>query len=197
MQEQTTQTPPASFRNGLAWLGFIVKSLAVTVEVFLHRRFGERYIGLQGLAGIGLILLFCTFFPTDDVRPLVGFLGLYLVMCFVARTGVLWRRLRRDDEHSRYTGRPRLLAVFCNCKELTIKRFWEPALVALGGRVIVSMNAPLGYYLVIAAIALFISVNFSEAYDHARVLDLNDSLIEQRQAAERFRAMHGDSPWMN
>ncbi len=101
--------PFQTARGAMNLVAFSVQSGAVTVEVFLHSRFGERYIGGQAAAAVVIIPCFGMLFPEHDIRPLFYFLGSFLVMCFLQRMDIM-RRLRRGDrEHSLYNGFPRLL----------------------------------------------------------------------------------------
>ena len=43
MQRQEGQAPFENLTSGIHWFVFVSQSLAVTVEVFLHKRLGRRY----------------------------------------------------------------------------------------------------------------------------------------------------------
>ena len=80
-----------SFRNSMGVGLFICRSFAVSIEVFLHKEMGERYLGLQAAAVLLFVPLFSLFWPGFDLRPLMLFLLAYLVMCFFSRVGSLSR----------------------------------------------------------------------------------------------------------
>ncbi len=187
-QEQPTQ-PFQDVRTGLGWLSFISRTAAVTVEVFLHGRFGERYIGLEAASALILIPVFGMFWPGYDLLPLMQFMGMYLVMCLLARISVTARALRGDREHSRYTGYPHLLRMFPLLPEEAVKRFVEPIFVICAGAFAIEFSEPLGNYLIFAAVCLFISTNLDDMRTRSCALDLNDAVIEQQVAADRFRKM--------
>jgi len=186
------EAPKESFqdvRTGIGWVTFISRIGAVTVEVFLHSRFGERYIGMEAAAALVLIPVFGLFWPDSDLLPLMQFLGVYLFMCLLARIGMTARRLRGDREHSRYTGFPHLLRLFRLLPEEAVKRFVEPFFVMCAGVVSYDFNEPLGGYLMFAAVCLFISTNLDDMWTRTRALDISDAVMEQQVTAQRFREM--------
>lgn len=180
------------FRSFAGWTAFVARSWAVTVEVFLHRRFGERYIGLQAVAAIPLVLLYTLFWNGHDLRPMFVFLAAYLALCLAARIGVALRRRRGPQLHSYYTGQPRLMRVLPRLSEFAIKRAVEPALLLVAGALTRAANKPLGTYLMLAAAALVITATLAAECERRQGLDLYDSYVDQRQASERFRRLRGD-----
>lgn len=189
-QQQPQQNSIEQFKNAASWLIFICQSLAVTAEVtLLRRRFGERYLGMQAGAGILIILLFSLCWPGYDLRPLMLYLIAYLVMCFRSRLNIIRRRLRGEFMHSYYSGLSRLTRLFPKASEVTVKRFIEPAALLGVSVMVMEFNQPLGTYLRLGGIGLFLSVNMIAVYDRARAMDLNDAVIDQEQVAEQFRNM--------
>jgi hypothetical protein len=194
MSATTPQNPNPSDATGanLAWALFVCRSVAVSVEVFLHREIGERYLGLPAAAVLLLVPLYSLGWRGHDLWPLMLFLLAYLVMCCCARVGSLVRRFRGEPGHSFYTGWPRVMTARAKWSEVTFKRFVEPLLVLSFGFLILLANPPLGTYLMLAAGGLFISVNASIAEERTRALDMNDAVIHQEIVAERFRGMRGE-----
>lgn len=192
MNQQQPTSHMEQFRSMVGWLTFVSGALAASVEVFLHRSrtIGERYLGLQATAVIAIVLLYSLFWEGYDVMPLLRFLGMFLFMCFLARVGAAARRRRGGpQEHTRYTGFPRVCSVFRRLSERTAKMVVEPMLVFLAGAFVMPVSEPLGGYLMLASVGLLISVHMSVGYDRVRALDMNDASIDQRQIAERFREM--------
>jgi hypothetical protein len=188
------QGPFQSARGAMNLVAFIVQSGAVTAEVFLHSRFGERYIGGQAAAALVLIPCFGMLFPQHDIRPLFYFLGSFLVMCFLQRMDIM-RRLRRGDrEHSMYNGFPRLLRRSRGDREQSVKEMLEPVLVFVAGSLLLETNQPLGFYLLFAAFCLMSSNRLIRDADERRLADLHDALFEQRQTMERLRHLQGQWP---
>ena len=167
----------------------VCQILAITVEVFLHRGFGERYLGLSAALAIPMILIFSMFFPPSTIGPLFSFLMFYLIMCVVARIGVLYRSwFGKETIHSRYTGSPYLMLLFPRWREITVKRI-EAVMVLGAGYAIYRDSVALGAYLMTAALGMFLSLFFSEVYSRSRAQDMKDAVIDQTLITERFRKM--------
>ncbi len=173
--------------GGVNLLVFVVRMGAVSVEVFLRRRFGARYVGLQGAAAAMMILLSGCLWPGKDLRPLIGFLGAYLFMCLCVRIDALRRQARGDSEHSRYNGWPRLLRWSAANREQAIKLVVEPIFVALIATLIFQRNQPLGAYLLFAAACLFLSGWIDAMWDRHRAMNLRDAIFEQQQSRHLLR----------
>jgi hypothetical protein len=171
---------------------FVARSLATSVEVFLHdsRTFGERYFGLQAAAAMLIIFLFPAFSPREDPTPLYLFLGAYLVMWAAARSAAVKRRAKGElGEHSYYTGRPRLMG---KSRETTVKGVIEPLVVWITGAFCLEFSPLLGGYLIVAGVGLLISVQTTLATERRRLLDMHDAYMEQRRVAEEWRRMRRD-----
>lgn len=194
MNQQNAQPTPDHHRTLLAALHFVCRSLAATVEVFLHRSgsFGERYLGLQAAAGILCLFFYTAFWRYADVRPVLGFMVVYLAALALARFGVM-TRLRRGGEqvHSFYTGAPRIMRFTGRLREETVKRIVEPMLVLLIGVLTMPASEPLGTYLMLVSFALFAVCNLAAGFERTRALDMNDAFQDQHNVAERFREMRG------
>lgn len=194
MYGQSSQSPQGSGRLTFAELLFIPRTLAFSVEVFLHTRMGERYADAQAVAVLVLVPLYAALWEGRDLQPLFVFLLLYVAMCLRNRVEGILRRGELPRGHSRYTGVPRLMRQVPGRSELHVKQYVEPAVVFLLGGVLCLVSEPLGVYLMLAAGGLFVSVLASGVVDRQQLLDLNDLMIENQERAEQFRAMRGDQP---
>lgn len=170
--------PIENFRIASNLAMLIARIGAVSVEVFLHNRFGARYIGGQAAAVVLFIPVFSTLFPGQDARPLLWLLGGYLCMCAWARLGIVWRQRRGDTEHSRYNGWPRILRWDSRGERLT-KQFVEPVLVFAGGIYALAYCEALGAYLMFAALCLVGTNAEFEHWEQQRRMELQDALFEQ------------------
>jgi hypothetical protein len=192
MNQQQGQGQDPSGTNGVAKIFFVCRALAVSIEVFLHRAgsFGERYVGTQSSIALVLIGFFPVFWPTEDPRPILWFDAAFFLRCMMIRTCTIVRRIRgRTQPHSYYSGWPWMLGARSRVPESRVKGFLEPLIVAVAGLLLQPWNQPLGTYLVIAAVALCISVQASVSQDRSRALDLNDAMADQRRIAEQWRGM--------
>jgi hypothetical protein len=188
-KQSTLESIVGSYRGGL----FVCRIWAMSLEVFLHRDLGERYLGWNAAAVWVLVPLYLLGWQGYDCRPMVLFLPVYLAVCLAARAGMARRRLRGEQCHSMYTGWPRFLGPKAKISELRMKQVWEPAVtMLLGWAVRDEFNAPLGTYLMIGGVCLFISVSTSTAVERMQALDLSDAVLEQEMVAERFREMRGE-----
>jgi hypothetical protein len=194
-QQQPQQSSIQQFKGFVSWFAFVCRALAVSVEVFLHRTgtFGERYLGVQSAAAALIIFLYPAFWTGQDFEPLMVFLCAYVFMCACVRAGIVRRRVRGGpQEHSFYTGRPRIMRVTGRMAESHVKAVVEPILVWIVGGFVTAVSEPLGCFLLFAGCGLLVSVNLSLRYDRLRALDMNDALVDQRRIAEQWREMRRD-----
>lgn len=184
------------FRNFVGAVVFVARSMAVSVEVFLHRTesFGERYLSLQAGAALLAIFFWPAFCePWHDPEPMLMFLLVYVAMCAAVRARLAIRRKRNlPQPHSRYTGTPRLMRFTGRMDEVKVKCMVEPLFTFAVGGVAMSVSPPLGGYLMFAALGLLISNNLAEGYGRERARNMNDAYLEQRRAVERFRDLRRD-----
>ncbi len=190
MSTQQPDNSGSSPQMGANWLLFVVHAWAVSIEVFLHRGIGERYVGAQGAAVLLLVPVYCLGWEGYDLAPMMYFLAAYLVMCLLARLEVIARRRRGEYGHSQYTGRPLIMRLFPGWDEVKVKANTEPLLVVIIGCLTFALSPPLCFYLIIAAICLAAKTNGEAVLEHQFTLDLNDAVIEQEVRAERFRDIH-------
>lgn len=193
MNQEQAQSNLDPTKAILGAVNFACRSMAATVEVFLHksRSFGERYLGLQAAAGVLCLFFYTAFWRYGDIRPVLGFLVVYLIALAMARFGVMSRVRGGEQVHSFYTGAPRIMRWMGRMSEETVKRLVEPMLVFVIGVFVLQASEPLGTYLMLAGFALFASVNLAAGFDRMRAMDMNDAFLEQRNVAEQFREMRG------
>lgn len=188
---QENQGPAIAFGT----IAFITRSMAATLEVFLHRSdtFGSRYFGFQSLAAVIILLLWpalCD--PTHNPIPLNIFLVAYLFMVVVARVRSAVRVGRGEvHPHGRYSGLPRL-RFGGRISEVKIKCLAEPALIWIIGGLFLQFSPPLGGYLMVAGTGMFISNTMADASVQRRAQDMHDAYVDQRDVMDRFHDMRRD-----
>lgn len=165
---------------------------ALSMEVFLRREFGSRYIGAYGALVPIIILLQAMMWNGQDLRPLFLFCGVFLVFCGGARLDALRRARRGEVNHTYYSGRPLLKTFFPWCSEATVKKFVEPLFVAAIGIFLTDWNPPLGIYVTFSSCALFMRVHSAEMWLRRRAAEMNDAVLEQQDVTQRFRDLRGD-----
>jgi len=192
-QQQNNSTDTARNASKLGMV--IVQAWAATVEVFLHRSFGQRYLGVAGAVGIMVVLAFSMVWPGFNLAPLMLFLGVFVVMCARARLES-WRECRRGIvQHSYYNGYPRLMRFLPTWNEVSVKRFVEPCLTFFLAMILMPVNPPLGCYLVVAACCLAGTNSTYDQWNRMQALEMNDAVITQRQIAGKFRELQGHWNW--
>ena len=192
--ENKNNNPVADDQSGkLNAISFVLEAWAISVQLFTHRRFGARYLGLQAAAVILLVPCYCMLWQHADLRPMFLYLLAYLLMCLLARLDGALRRWRGElPVHSRYCGYPRLMKLCPRLSEITVKRFIEPLLVFLGGVFTLQVNQPLGFYWMIAAACMCGQASQAEAWERMQATNMHDAVLDQQEVAERFRGMRGD-----
>jgi hypothetical protein len=178
-------------RGQLNFIFWVVTVWSTSLEVFLHKDFGSRYLGPNTLGAFLLIPFFLIFWEGYDAWPLLCLWFAYIFMCAVSRWSVLWRRPMRS--HTFYSGWPRLLLKKYARYEVKFKQLHEPFLVALVAMFATGFNPPLGFFLFGGAASLWIKVLVTEFAMEQRSLDLGDSIIEQQQLVQRFRHHNNDA----
>jgi hypothetical protein len=194
MQQGSRQPPPP----GSQGLGYLLvatiealgRSIALTVEVFLHHSFGVRYVDC-GFLGVVVLFFFAGFFPGQNPLPLYGYMVVYGLLWLIAGIGALRRRWSgKNIMHSKYTGHPYLWRLLPSWKEENVKQV-EVLPVILLGYGVHHLNRPLGDYLMMAATLVFFRGYNLALQRRERVMEMNDHAIEQRLIAERFREIQG------
>ena len=188
--QRSQQAGEANARMFAELVSGVVRSVALTVEVFVHRGFGSGYVGCGPIA-VGVIWLFSLFFQGQNVLPLLAFAALYAVAWLAAAVGTAvrsWRR--RDRPHTLYAGRPHLLRLVPRWGESRVKHAEGPAVVLLGWGVR-HLNVPLGDYLMVAGSVVFLRVYALVAQQRQAAAAMHDRAIEQGDVAERFRDIQG------
>lgn len=189
---QDTNAGASDARGTMNLAMLLVQAYATSVEVFLHRHLGERYLGLQAVGVLVLVPFHAYLFQDYDSTGLMKFIVLYLLACMVQRVAMLWRRWKGVVQHSRYNGYPSILAGNTRIDEVFFKIWIEPPLVMGGGTVLMSIDPALGSYFVAAGFALFIKGRMMNLLSSSQLLDMQDTMFDQQSRAERFRAMNGD-----
>ncbi len=178
---------------GLNALGFVIDVWATSLQVFLHVGFGERFLGPQAPAVLLLIPFYMACWPHDDLHPMLYYLPAYLFMCLAQRIDMASRRRKGETPvHSRYNGRPVFMKWFGQMSEIKVKAVMEPVILFIVGALVQSDNRPLGRYLMIGAVCLFVQTQMGITWMRMRASDMYDSMIEQQQIAEQLRGMRGE-----
>lgn len=188
-QQQAGWTPIEDTKNLSYVLLFAARAIASPVEPILRRKFGTRYFGWATAVGFFAPPLWMMFWPGEDPSGIFVFWLIFLLMQLSARIESARMAAKGQYIHSRYNGWPRLARFFKTMPEQRIKAGPEPLFVFIAGAALMSVTAPLGSYLMVAAFSLFAMHAVADAVERAQAVEMNDALIEQQNVAERFRQM--------
>jgi hypothetical protein len=169
----------------------LIRGGAVTVEVFLHRRMGIRYVTGFGSLGILIMSAYFALLPLNHAGPFFIYMLAFGVTWLLTIVETWLRFWRRDSEHSLFRGFPRLLRRELAYKEYRAKQFGEPVLVGCAGYFAFQWNGPLGVYWMFAAACLFLSSAAERRWETRDAMMLHDAALEQQNRARRFREIHG------
>lgn len=171
---------------------------STSVEVFMRRGFGERYLGAQALFALFLIPLHMSFMQTED-PILIGATMLGYVGACIGHRGVTQARRRIGEiEHTYYDGWPIALGKKTTINEQDWKAWGDPIIIVLVGIFFAFADRGFGSFFITAGVAMFIKNHLIHQLHSAKVKDLYDNMIEQKQLAARFRQMNEDRstfPW--
>ncbi|MBX9653852.1 hypothetical protein K2Y11_09585 [bacterium] len=191
MQPQQQSTFSEKMNAIEAVFNLVIGAGAVSGEVFLHRRFGKRYLGTQAFAVFLVVPIFAMFFPQDNPELLMSFLPVYLGMVILARLGIWWRHRKRDIEHSYYNGWPIFLRSSAIRNEYFCKQVLEPGLILAIAVWIAEWNRLFACYLLFVTFCLVFNNLRMRDQEQKRVMDVDDAIIQQQQLAERLRGLRG------
>lgn len=191
-QSQDTNSFASDSRGTMNLAMLVVQAYSTSVEVFLHRHLGERYLGFQAVGVLLLVPFHAYLMPECDPSRLMLFLMAYLAACLLQRMGMLWRRWRGMVQHSRYNGYPWMLTGNTRIEEVFFKIWVEPLMVIGSGMLLIAVDRVLGSYIATAGFALHIKGRMVNLLSSSQTLDMRDAMLEQEQRAERFREMNGD-----
>lgn len=190
MNPQESQGFGSDYRARFNEMCAVARIAAFPVTIWTTRfgTWGHRY--LTGFALLGMIWL-VVFAAFSEQNPRVGELNLFLVLSFalllVHRVAGIVRRRQGYRCHSRYWGESRLdrgpgLAAQKKA------RLWEGVLVFTIGLLSYGLGStPLGSFLMIGAVARYVSVILDFQAIDARLDQMEDARIENEYYAELYR----------
>ena len=152
----------------------------VTLEVFLHHRFGARS-GKALLKGLILLLAIYLSVPSSEA-PLFG----WYVLSYAALALAQWLDSHQnayEGIHSYRTGEPYEFWLRITFSSTIVRCVLEPLLCCLGAFVVGSFDVTLACWVWVAAFALSIKEQVLYFRRHNRQLDALDSRVEAHELA--------------
>jgi len=167
----------------------VIRSWALTLEVFLRRQLGSRHIGLEGPLAFLVLLFYATECPGYDLGPLGWFTLAFFGACVLHRFRPLsyFFTGQIDPIHTRYSGRPILWKFVPFLSELAVKRYVEPLFLFALAICLLPWNPPLGFYVLVGSGCLLLTVSMDVGVLQHRVQSMQDMLVEQQVVADEFR----------
>ncbi len=173
---------PVNMKNGINLLALAANGYATTVTVFLRRGFGAEALGLNGIVAAVIILGYAGFTHSPEV---ITFFWVWLG--FVAYQRMYGFSLRRQGRvlHSRYAGWPEVGMRFAK-SEKAARQVVESIVCVVAGAALWLFSEPLGQFIMLAPIGLFVSQGIEAQVINKRLTALRDCEIEQRHLSDLF-----------
>ena len=162
----------------------------VTIEVFLHRRFGAR-TGKNLLKGFLLLLVMEPVFEAAFPPVRLPLFGLF---SFGYAIAAVWQwfqsRFGGQNEHihSYVNGEPWPFWRRWRVETTTVQRYLEPALCWLIAWIVLLLDSGLAHWLFMASVALFIKEQVRRSHLRTHRLDALDARVETAERTPRLRA---------
>lgn len=185
----TAKSGRSDLENSMNIAMFLIHIYATPPELLLHGAIGQRYYGFNTVGVVFAILFHAYLFRGHKVDLLISMILPYL-MLLAAQRLLSWQATRKGIiQHSYVNGHSILRRQNSRIDEITFKAWIEPLLVLLVGLVFMPLNVPLASFILTCGIALRIKVGMSARLLRIRLLDMQDSMVEQQHFGRRFRQM--------
>jgi hypothetical protein len=181
MEQQRMWGPFAVF---IMMVQIFLRLATVSLEVFLHRNFGERFFSpIEFIAGVLALYVF-VFFGWFLFAAEIAWLVLFGVAALLMGTYHLFVIYQRKGKgvtiHSRYWGDSLPFFYGMDLSHQTIQFYVEPALCFFVGIIFISISPLLGNWIMFGAIAWFFMCQLELRKWNNQILDAIDREIEAR-----------------
>lgn len=161
-------------------------AVPITIEVFLHRRFGAR-TGISLVKGFVLVVVVYSMIDRERSPVFPLFPGFIFAYGVAAIGQWLSSRIQPENAHSHSTGEPWELWQQLPFSRHTIQRYFEPVLCGIFSGIVALFDPALALWIFLASIALFIKEQVFRARLRTRQLDAFDNRAETNDYAPRTR----------
>lgn len=180
-QQQQNDKPDMKGAFNIAYL--VMNSHALTCSVFLRRDFGKEAIGIFGIAGFFMILVYGGLMNSYAMY-------LYLLAFLLAVIGQRMQQFQNFRRgvvcHSRYNGYPILaLKLFPRLKEGDAKGVEAFMCLAIGG-LLTYVDPALGWYVMGGFFSILLSEGINAELRKQRLQAMQDAVLEQQALAREY-----------
>lgn len=157
-------------------------------EVFLHTRFGQRYLSVEIAIVVSTLCAAMILIPSPFFK-LLG--GLFPVLAAVHLIAAALRARRGIHIHSRYTGEPHFfwwyLRRWVPIDEIVVKRWLEPGLLLILAFIMHYVDPVFAPFLAGCGVSLAIRVSLEYRRWRERLLDMLDAQLEAELMNESIK----------
>jgi hypothetical protein len=158
----------------------LMRLLSATVEVYLHRNFGRRYL-MTIIVSVVFFVMSMGF--VSLAMPMAGLfaLGLLLLSFHHCTFAFSRRRLKLPEPHTLSTGDSWELWRRLPFQPTTVQRVFEPTLCVIISFPVATVDPFLGLWLRASGIALFAKEQITRMSMTRRIMDAADARIEAQR----------------
>jgi hypothetical protein len=181
--QQQTPNEQMTVRGSFNFLYLAINGHATCFTPFLHYGFGSEALGVNGIAGLVVILLYIAF---SGSPAMVTFLYVWLFMMLMQRIKTTMMRREGYVIHSRYDGFPFLAKKLVKSERAA--RGLEPFICAIAGILLMPYDEALGQFVLFGVVSLIARIAIQERIDNVAVQRMRDAEIEQRWLVEQNKS---------
>jgi hypothetical protein len=185
MQQRQQQNDQLQMKDAFNLFYLLANSHATTATVFLRTDFGRDGIGVHGMFGFFMILLWG---GMTNSYPMFVFLCAYLLAVLSQRMKTFANSRKGIIPHSRYNGFPvvskRLFPRMSERNAIGIDAFLS---LAIGGG-LTFVDKPLGLFIMAGFLSILLSEGITNELQRKRLQSMRDAEIEQRFLAETYKS---------
>jgi hypothetical protein len=179
---------PFNARTGVNLLWLLANGYATTFTPFLRRGFGSEALGLNGVVGAIIILLYA---GATNSPETISFFWVWLGFVLYQRIYGIRQRMNGQVVHSRYAGWPEVGMRFTKSEKIA-RQVVEPLVCVVVGAVLWLYSEPLGRFVMLGPLGLLVSLGLDQQVMRNRVRAMHDAEIEQRYLSDVFNGRRDD-----
>lgn len=181
--QQQTPSEQMTVRGSFNFLYLAINGHATCFTPFFRYGFGSEALGVNGVAGLVVILLYSAF---SGSPAMVNFLYVWLFMMLMQRIKTTMMRREGCVIHSRYDGFPFLSKKLI--KNERMARGLEPFICALTGILLMPYDEALGQFVLFGLVSLIAKIAIQDRIDNVAVQRMRDAEIDQRWLVEQNKS---------